>query len=192
LILLDLQNFGEINKKYNHWKGDEYLRQFSDKVMMASRRNESLFKKRPTSTSAGEPDELTRVGEENVKAFRKNSGGDEFFVLLEGTIVDGLGYLSRLQRREGEFEKMSIQILGAKHPFGFHAGLIAIGKDESYESANKRVSECLGLALERDSPLRIYWNPREMPELKAGSLQKRIVDEASQLFRSGRGAAVTV
>lgn len=183
LILLDLQNFGEINKKYNHWKGDEYLRKFSDMVTMTSRRNEFLFKKRPINAPSGKTEEAVRADEENVKAFRKNSGGDEFFVLLEGTIMDGLGYLSRLQKREAEFEEMSMQLLGAKHAFGFHAGLIAVGKDESYESVNKRVSQCLGLALDKDSPFRLYWNPKEMPELKAGSSERKMVDDVTQRFR---------
>ncbi|MBI4516562.1 MAG: GGDEF domain-containing protein [Deltaproteobacteria bacterium] len=183
LILLDLQNFGEINKKYNHWKGDEYLRNFAHKVTTGTRRDEFLFKKRPISAATEETDEGTRVEVDDVKAFRRNSGGDEFFVLLQGTIVDGLGYLTRLQKRQGEFEEMSMQLLGAKHIFGFHAGLVAVGKDESYESVNKRVSECLGLALDKDSPLLLYWNPKELPELAAGSIGRRIVDDATLLFR---------
>lgn len=182
LILLDLKNFGEINKKYNHWKGDEYLRNFAHKVSTGTRRDEFLFKKRPLDSAREKTGEGSTF-EIDVKAFRRNSGGDEFFVLLQGTILDGLGYLSRLQKRQDEFEEMSMQLLGAKHAFGFHAGLVAVGKDESYESVNKRVSECLGLALDKDSPLLLYWNPKELPEIAAGSFGKRILNDAALLFR---------
>ena len=181
LILLDLQNFGEINKKYNHWKGDEYLRRFSEMVTISGRRNESLFKRRPLSEQPekGVPNENR---EDEVKAFRKNSGGDEFFICLEGTIVDGLGYLTRLQKRAPEFEKMSFDLLGAEHRFGFCAGLIAVARSESFESANKRASECLGLALDENSPLRLYWIDKEVPQVSADSFEKKIVDEAANRF----------
>jgi GGDEF domain-containing protein len=183
LILLDLQNFGEINKKYNHWKGDEYLREFADKVTTWTRRDEFLFKKRPIGTPQNKGDEKTGQEDDEVKAFRRNSGGDEFFVLLQGTIVDGLGYLTRLQNRKADFEEMSKRILGAEHAFGFNAGLVAVGKDESYESVNKRVSECLGLSLDSGCPLRVYWNPKEMPDLGATSGGRKILDDAARLFR---------
>jgi hypothetical protein len=181
LILLDLQNFGQINKKYNHWKGDEYLRRFSEMVTISGRRNESLFKRRPLN----EQPEKSAPGEkheDDVKAFRKNSGGDEFFILLEGTIIDGLGYLTRLQKRAPEFEKMSFELLGAEHQFGFCAGLIAVARSESFESANKRASECLGLALDENSPLRLYWIDKEMPQAAADSFERKIVDEAVSRF----------
>ena len=181
LILLDLQNFGLINKKHNHWVGDEYLRKFSDMVTTSSRRDEFLFKKRPFSESTEEKVKPIK-GEDDVKAFRRNSGGDEFFILLEGTIVDGLGYLNRLQRRAGEFEEMALRLFGHKHDFGFHAGLISIGKNESFKSVDQRVSECLGLAVDKDYPTRLYWNEKELPRIAPGSVHEKIVNEAKKLF----------
>lgn len=179
LVLLDLQNFGEINKKYNHWVGDEYLRKFSQMVSNAGRRNEYLFKSRPFKESEKPTDEGDRKDE--VKAFRKNSGGDEFYILLEGTIVDGLGYLNRLAKRSDEFEKMSLKVLGAEHPFRFSAGVVSLGIEESFESANKRVSECLGIALEQGSRRRVYWIESEMPE-RISPVQEKILQETESLF----------
>jgi len=164
LILLDLQDFGVINKRHNHWMGDEYLRAFTKKVTTELRRNEFLFKKRPLSMHT--PD---------ARAFRRNSGGDEFFVLLQGTIGTGLGYLTRLQKQREEFEKMSMEVLGAVHPFGFHAGLIEVGDKESYASVDKRVSDCLRLAQEEASPFRVYWG--------AVVISGRVRDDVQQLFR---------
>jgi GGDEF domain-containing protein len=114
LVLLDLRNFGEINKKYNHWVGDEYLRKFSQMVTNTGRRNEFLFKSRPIKDREKPADEATPKDE--VKAFRKNSGGDEFYILLEGTIMDGLGYLNRLAKRANEFEQMSEKICHSPIP----------------------------------------------------------------------------
>jgi GGDEF domain-containing protein len=179
LVLLDLQNFGEINKKYNHWVGDEYLRKFSQMVANTGRRNEYLFKSRPFKASEKPTDEDDRKDE--VKAFRKNSGGDEFYILLEGTIIDGLGYLNRLQKRKDEFEQMSFEIMKARHPFGFSAGVVSVGYDESFESVNKRVSQCLGAALENGSRRRVYWVESEMPE-RITPFQKQILQETESLF----------
>jgi GGDEF domain-containing protein len=192
LILLDLQNFGQINKKFNHWVGDEYLRNFSDMVTTSSRRNEFLYKKRPAIEDIKKSERSTDSDAE-VKAFRRNSGGDEFFILLEGTIVDGLGYLTRLQKRSGEFEAMALRVLKSKHPFGFHAGLIALGKDETFESADQRVSECLGLAMDKDNTMRLYWNEKEIPRIEPGSFEHKIVEEARKRFAKTpvrEGAAV--
>jgi len=181
LILLDLQNFGQINKKFNHWIGDEYLRKFSDKVMISSRRDEFLFKKRPFNENV-ETKENVDGEDDNVKAFRRNSGGDEFFILLEGTIVDGLGYLNRLQKRAGEFEEMSFKLLGVKHPFGFHAGLIAVSEGESFKTVDERASVSLGLAMDTNYPTRLYWNEKELPRINPGSIEEKIVSEAKKRF----------
>ena len=180
LILLDLKDFGQVNKRYNHWKGDEYLRQFSEMVTISSRRNEFLYKKRPST----QKDEETKAPEssEDVKAFRKNSGGDEFFILLEGTILDGLGYLNRLHKRTGEFEAMSVTLLGEKHPFQFHAGLLAVGRKEPFASVDMRIAEFLRLAQDEGNPLRLYWNKKETPEVTKGSIADRIIAEVKQNF----------
>ena len=53
-------------------------------MMSESRRNEFIYKEwRPTKDSAALSDE--------VKAFRRGGGADEFYILLNGTVMDGLG-----------------------------------------------------------------------------------------------------
>jgi GGDEF domain-containing protein len=179
LILLDLMNFGQINNKYNHWKGDEYLRRFAEMVSSKSRRDEYVFKKRPIITQETPNDEG-----KNVKAFRKYSGGDEFYILIEGTIVDGIGFLNRLQKRSPEFERMAFEVLNNEHPFGFHAGLIAVGLNEEFQSIEERSAQCLQLAKDKDNPIRLYWNDKEMPPIEEGSFQKQILNEAKTLFKN--------
>jgi hypothetical protein len=150
LILLDLRNFKSVNDKHHHWKGDEYLRTFSSMILSESRRNEFIYKKRqPTKDSVAPADE--------VKAFRRSEGADEFYILLKGTVIDGLGYLNRLFGRKKEFDEMAVRVLGARHPFGFRAGVIALGKDEKLANADERVSECMGRTKATGSQFIVDW-----------------------------------
>lgn len=178
LILLDLMNFSQINNKYNHWKGDEYLRRFGEMVASKSRRDEFVFKKRPITMQENLKDE-----DKNVKTFRKYSGGDEFYILIEGTIVDGLGLLNRLQKRSPEFERMAFEALGSEHPFAFHAGLIAVDLNEGFQSVEERSAQCLQLAKDNNNPIRLYWNKKEMPP-EISPFQKQILDEAAATFKN--------
>jgi hypothetical protein len=148
-------------------------------VSSKSRRDEYVFKKRPIITQETPNDEG-----KNVKAFRKYSGGDEFYILIEGTIVDGIGFLNRLQKRSPEFERMAFEVLNNEHPFGFHAGLIAVGLNEEFQSIEERSAQCLQLAKDKDNPIRLYWNDKEMPPIEEGSFQKQILNEAKTLFKN--------
>jgi GGDEF domain-containing protein len=178
LILLDLRNFGEVNKRFNHWKGDQYLSKFGQMVEEEGRRNEYIMKRRPLV-----PENVANKSfeEEDVMAFRKTAGGDEFYILLKGTIIDGLGYLNRLQGRASDFETMSIEILGEKHAFAFHAGLIAVAPKENFLSATKRVMAFLGLAVQCPSST-LYWAKHELPILKPGSVAEKTFMTAISTF----------
>ena len=93
LILMDLRNFGQVNKDYGHWKGDEYLRRFSQLIHDDSRRNEHIYRDRPKVTDEGLPTRHWGA----FRSFRRSQGGDEFYILVFGTVVDGLGYLNRIK-----------------------------------------------------------------------------------------------
>ncbi|HEX6197355.1 MAG TPA: GGDEF domain-containing protein [Jiangellaceae bacterium] len=155
LILMDLRDFGAVNKKHSHWKGDEYLRTFSSMISGDSRRNEHIYKDRPINSGSRGSNSGSASGA--VKAFRRNAGGDEFYILLRGTVIDGLGYLNRLHSRAKAFDEMAIRVLDSPHPFGFRAGLIALGKDESFESATERVSMCLARTTAVGSESLVDW-----------------------------------
>ena len=88
LILLDLRDFGSVNKKYSHWKGDEYLRNFSSMISEDSRRNEYIYKDRPKNGAARKLRAASAGGATDaVQAFRRNEGGDEFYILLRGGVM---------------------------------------------------------------------------------------------------------
>lgn len=152
LILLDLRDFRSINKRHNHWLGDEYLREFAGMVFSKARRDEHLYKRRSDV-------EIDNDRQQNAKGFRKASGSDEFFMLLDGTVLDGLGFLNRLISRRSEFEEMSRRILGDVHAFGFTAGLIEVASGEQFDSAVERVSICLQKAGDPEGPSDVYWPP---------------------------------
>jgi GGDEF domain-containing protein len=179
LILLDLKDFGTVNKRFDHWAGDEYLRRFSEMVSRSGRRNEFLFKLRPAKE--GGPSSV----QEEAKTFRKNTGGDEFYVLLEGTVLDGLGYLRRLQLRKGEFDEMSKDVLGDYHPFGFTAGVIALAPRETYDQATRRVSECLALTRSGAS---VYWNEGDISEQTPSSLEATLRKQVVETFGDPRSS----
>jgi GGDEF domain-containing protein len=179
LILLDLKDFGAVNKRFDHWAGDEYLRRFSEMVSRSGRRNEFLFKLRPAKEA--DPSSV----QEEAKTFRKNTGGDEFFVLLEGTVLDGLGYLRRLQLRKREFDEMSKDVLGDYHPFGFTAGVIAVAPRETYDQATRRVSQCLALTRPGAS---VYWNEGDIPEPIPNSLETTLRKQVVETFGDPRSS----
>lgn len=187
LIMLDLQNFGSINKKYGHWAGDEYLRKFSGFIVQSGRRNEYVFKDRPESAL---DTEIGKIGRIKLSTFRKSQGSDEFFVLLEGSIFDGLGYLNRLKRLESKINSMSTSIFDEVHPFGFHAGLIAVGINEPAEESIKRVSKNLCIAQNRHD-LYVYWT-QDPSDLGAGtkknetSKNAQIEADSKELFRKSK------
>jgi GGDEF domain-containing protein len=178
LILLDLRNFGAINKTYNHWKGDAYLSRFGAMVDEAGRRNEYLMKRRPLLDEGSATGPLQA---ETISAFRKNSGGDEFYILLNGTIIDGLGYLNRLRGRSEEFEEMARSVLGGDHAFDFQAGLISVAHNESFASATQRVMTVLGLAMECPTSS-VYWPAHELEPPTAGTTAERILKDAIDIF----------
>jgi hypothetical protein len=188
LIVLDLQDFGRINKEHNHWKGDEYLRNFSSMISSDSRRNEYIYKRQPTENNAG----MTR-GSATGDAWTHNDGSGDFYILLRGGVIDGLGYLNRLFSRRKEFDEMAERVLGAPYPFGFRAGVIALGKDELLASATERVSLCLIRTMAPESGYLVDWgriqgddrtpDDFEDPRFRAGSVAGNTLTEARRNFK---------
>jgi hypothetical protein len=197
LILLDLRNFGSVNKKHSHWKGDEYLRNFSSMISQDSRRNEYIYKNRPKNSrvkgaaSTGAPTDA-------VQAFRRNDGGDEFYILLRGSVIDGLGYLNRLHGRARAFDDMAERVLGAPHPFGFRAGMIALGKSEAFDDATVRVTQSLARTTKAGSEALVDWGRIEGddktpvdfddPRFPRGSTAGNILAQAKNNFLVGRNS----
>jgi hypothetical protein len=76
---------------------------------------------------------------------------------------------------------MSFDVMGARHRFGFYAGVVPIALNEPFDSVSKRVSECVGLAMEKGGPQWVYWVETDIPE-RLDAFQKKIVEEAKKIF----------
>ena len=169
LILLGLRNFDHINRKYTLLKGDQYLIGFGKICEEGVRRTEHVIKRRPLINPEVDWHSLDQVDARSK--LRGHYGGDEFYVLISGTI-DGLAYLNGLQSRSREIEEMSMLILGALHELKFHAGIIGVAPGEGFVTATDRVMQCLLLAQECPTSS-LYWPRYELAPPDPGSTGKR-------------------
>jgi len=70
LVLLDLNGFKDVNDTYGHAAGDELLKQFATELRSSSRATDAVGR----------------------------WGGDEFIVLLDGTLTDAQSHVERMQK----------------------------------------------------------------------------------------------
>jgi len=153
LIMIDLDNFGRLNNRYNHQKADEVIACIAQTTYSTMRRNEELYKQpvrdlRPSKYS------LRRI-------YRKYAGGDEFVFLIGGIEADALGFLTRL---DVQFERLtpliSQRFSVSDWPLKFHAGVCQLDPEDTVKSALDRVTECLAFARQKGSPSRAFWYSR--------------------------------
>ncbi len=93
LLMLDLNGFKEINDRYGHAAGDEVLRQFSQELRAQTR---------PTDTAG-------------------RWGGDEFLLLIEGTLEAASKQQARL--REWVFGDYTVDAAGGKRKLSITAAM---------------------------------------------------------------------
>ena len=85
VIMIDLDDFREVNKVYGYEKGDQVIKEFARTVFNSMRRDEHIYK--------------NLIGEENIanleinkeQIYRKYTGGDEFILLINGDQPEALG-----------------------------------------------------------------------------------------------------
>ena len=99
IILIDVDNFGSINKEFGYFKGDELIRAIARELYYSMRRNETIYKNKFISND--EP--LT----ENV--YRKYNGGDEFIIIIKGVQDEAVGFLTRLHRQLKNFSEKTTE-----------------------------------------------------------------------------------
>ncbi len=147
IIMIDIDNFGSINKKYGYFKGDELIRAIAIELYYSMRRNESIYKNKFISND--EP--LT----ENV--YRKYNGGDEFIIIIKGIQDEAVGFLTRLHRQLKSFSEKTREIIPEKFLIDFHAGIAPLYANDEPDLALSRVEECFRIAKREDSPLKVKW-----------------------------------
>ena len=147
IILLDIDNFGSINKNYGYFKGDEIIRAIARELFYSMRRNESIYKNKFISND--EP--LTE------KVYRKYNGGDEFIIIIKGVQDEAIGFITRLHKQLKNFSEKTIEMIPEKFEIDFHAGIAPLYANDEPELALARVEECFRIAKRVDSGLRVKW-----------------------------------
>lgn len=173
VILIDLENFGEINKKYGFSKGDEVIRTIALSIYDSMRRNEEIYKHNPAAEVAGK----SLLG----KMYRRYSAGDEFLFLVQGTEDDALGFIWRQNKLLEEMKPRLDAILGEARPFRFYAAVDKVRKGDSEKTILCRIEPMYQKAKEHYKDLRIYFPSLVNPE-EAGKLSN--FDRVMKTFRA--------
>lgn len=120
LIYFDLEGFKQINVRGMSWRGDIAIKLFARRLYARMRRDEKMF------------------------AWRRNTGGDEFLLLLRGREHEGtLGFLASVHRQTMQAFSEEVRILLSDPTFptvGFRAGIVEISVDDAKIVANPELS----------------------------------------------------
>jgi GGDEF domain-containing protein len=94
MIIIDLDNFRDINRTYGYEKGDRVIKDFARSIFNTMRRDEHIYK----NLIRGENDAPIKSEERWERIYRKYTGGDEFLLTINGDQLEALGLLVRLAR----------------------------------------------------------------------------------------------
>jgi GGDEF domain-containing protein len=121
MIIIDLDNFREINRTYGYEKGDQVIKEFARSIFNSMRRDEHIYK----NFIRGENDAPVNIEEPWKRIYRKYTGGDEFLITVSGDQPEALGLLVRLARDllPQINHRVSKFILDSEVNLSFHAGM---------------------------------------------------------------------
>ena len=171
LILIDLDNFGNINKKYGHDKGDKIMKLIAQSLYRSMRRDEEIYKREQ------------KLQDSFVKRiYRKYNKGDEFIFLIRGEQFEAIGFINRVKKEFVKFSKHTEEILGEKVNLNFHAAISPIHPNEKFDVYYRRLHECFVLAAEEKNNKRIYWYLDEYEKFDDKDFRRRLYEEAERLF----------
>jgi len=171
VILIDLDNFGKINKKYGHDKGDKIMKLIAQSLYSSMRRDEEIYKREQ------------KLQDSFVKRiYRKYNKGDEFIFLIKGEQYEAIGFINRVKKDFKKFSNQTEEILGEKLELDFHAAVSPIYPNEEFEIYYRRLHECFVLAAEEKHNKKIYWYSDECLNYDNNDFRKRLYDEAETLF----------
>jgi len=185
VIMIDLNGFREINKKFGDAKGDDVLRLIASETYNTIRRSERAYR-RSFPDGMDIKDFLARID-----MYRKYPGGDEFIFVMQGHEVEALGFLQRLKRQfDTVYSPKMKDIVGMEWKLSFDAGTTPLIEGMTYKEAFDNVGKCLCYASESD--LHVCWHSRlkhyEDPEFPAYDVEHSpdnaaIYARAEALFR---------
>ncbi len=156
MIIIDLDNFREINRAYGYEKGDQVIKDFATSIFNSMRRDEHIYK----NFIRGENDAPIKIEERWERIYRKYTGGDEFLLTINGDQLEALGLLVRLARDllPRINERVSKFILESEVNLSFHAGMCEWMQGDEPQHVLLRLEGTLRKAV-NSSTSRLYFDP---------------------------------
>lgn len=172
LILLDLDGFGRINKKFGFQRGDEIITEIAQSINLKMRRDERIYKRETKQTNGF----VRRV-------YRKYTGGDELIFLIRGEQFESVGFTTRLQEQLGNLSKES-EIINGDYDIQFHAAILPLSPVDTYEDAKSNMHRVFIHAAEELNNLRVHWDlDVEKKERQQKKDSNFIYDKAWKVFK---------
>jgi GGDEF domain-containing protein len=156
MIIIDLDNFRDINRTYGYEKGDRVIKDFARSIFNTMRRDEHIYK----NLIRGENDAPIKSEERWERIYRKYTGGDEFLLTINGDQLEALGLLVRLARDllPQINKRISEFILGSEATLSFHAGMCEWIPGHEPQEVLQRLESALRIAV-NSSTSRLYFYP---------------------------------
>jgi len=158
VIIIDLDNFREINRAFGYEKGDQVIKDFARSIFNTMRRDEHIYK----NLIRGENDAPIKIEDRWERIYRKYTGGDEFLFTVNGDQKEALGFLVRLARDllPQINERISKFILESEVALSFHAGMCEWIQGDEPQDVLQRLEGTLRKAV--NSPTsRLYFHPEK-------------------------------
>ena len=156
LILIDINDFRSVNKRFGFLKGDELLRNIAQSLYHSMRRNEEIYKLRS---------EVNPLRPLWKRIYRRCPGGDEFVFLIEGSQPDAVGFV--ISRLVPEFQNLSnktLQILGETRKLTFDCSIAPLLKGDSFDDAFAKIKDCHKRAADAKADFAISWFPETIEQ----------------------------
>lgn len=174
IALIDLVAFGKLNDELGYAKVDEILRYLAQTLDDNMRKNEGLYRKH-LEDNALLPDRL----------YRKYPGGDEFYIVVEGSEAEMLGLLVRLQQLMSKRIDLHVthDIAGKPVKLRFSGAVCRLYREESPDSVTKRLIEGLRPTRYPNAARRLNWQSgRKSADCKPDALEHRLYKQAEEEF----------
>ena len=158
MIIIDLDNFREINRAFGYEKGDQVIKDFARSIFNTMRRDEHIYK----NLIRGENDAPIKIEDRWERIYRKYTGGDEFLLTVNGDQKEALGFLVRLTRDllPQINERISKFILESEVALSFHAGMCEWIQGDEPQDVLQRLEGTLRKAM-NSSTSRLYFHPEK-------------------------------
>jgi GGDEF domain-containing protein len=158
MIIIDLDNFREINRAFGYEKGDQVIKDFARSIFNTMRRDEHIYK----NLIRGENDAPIKIEDRWERIYRKYTGGDEFLLTVNGDQKEALGFLVRLARDllPQMNERISKFILESEVALSFHAGMCEWIQGDEPQDVLQRLEGTLRKAV-NSSTSRLYFHPEK-------------------------------